>query len=73
MVNHNPNHRILGGMMEKTRCPVCGEKLDSRGETVDTCPKCAARDDRMMEKGGPDREVYLNARDYSAPENYPGY
>jgi ribosomal protein L40E len=57
-------------MMEKTTCPVCGEKLNSH---ADTCSKCAVEEKRMMEKETPDREVYLNARDYSAPENYPGY
>ncbi len=56
--------------MEKTVCPVCGEKLDSH---VDTCSKCAGEEKRMMEKESPDKEFYLNARDYSAPENYPGY
>lgn len=56
--------------MEKTACPVCGEKRDSH---VDTCPKCSTEENRMMEKESPDREMYLTTRDYSAPENYPGY
>ena len=64
--------------MEKTICPVCGETSDSRVETVDICSKCAANEggreeSRMMKTEIPDTEVYLNARDYSAPENYPGY
>jgi len=59
--------------MEKTVCPVCGEKLDSHVDPCSKCTACAAEEKRMMEKETPDKEFYLHARDYSVPENYPGY
>ena len=59
--------------MEKNICPVCGERLDSKVDACSKCAACTGKERQMMEKESPDNEFYLNARDYSAPENYPGY
>ena len=54
--------------MEKASCPNYRETTDSAN-----CPPCS-EDSREMKKDIPDTEYnYLSARDYSAPENYPGY
>ena len=56
--------------MEKASCPNCREKLDSHRSE---CPPCS-EDSREIKKETPDTEYnYFSARDYSAPENYPGY
>lgn len=56
--------------MENTHCPYCGEKLSSN---VAACPRCTFIENSALENESLDREVYLNAMDLSAPENYPGY
>lgn len=57
--------------MKEEKCPVCGQ------DTADEAHVCSnySMDENQTVMTSGDRDAYLLsvARDYSAPENYPGY
>ncbi len=57
--------------MDKKICPDCGKELALH--TI-VCPVCRSAQRMELKEERSDTEYqYLSARDYSAPENYPGY
>ncbi|WDP90141.1 MAG: hypothetical protein HUN04_10665 [Desulfobacter sp.] len=60
--------------MEKIICPDCGKEFSSITAAAAACPFCNPEQKKELKPELSDTDYqYLNQRDFSVPENYPGY